>query len=482
MESNAWTLGSRTRKLLYRVVKLMHSWYVLGGGWFSNTSKTEIVVEKSSTQGLAFDSLPCMLLNLFLKMKSRLTKICLALWILLTTAVFIALVVDLLLGGGLGLVYVRRQQRMDAAVVEVSRGGSVAQAASVEKSLDLHLRLSARDEQRLALFVVRLKSQREDEALSTAKTEDMAGVQMDEQHYSQPQSQDQPLQSKTEIHSQAQPSAQNFNKLNSDNSKLALKQEDVFATALSAWRWSDSVELQRAVIGVARENVRSTEEAERLDWMLQTLDNPEEQWRECERLARGNGLEKVIAQRRVAILELNPLVMEARDMQQGGSRAGIGIKTEAELGAKEEKKSVITASGKTLRFSVTDYPQMIDLDVFRALAEEGKVDNGQADRQQGNQRQSIVLDARVEKLYKLGHVPGALNVSREKLAEDYAKVKAILEADKDKPVAIYCNGLDCEDSKMVAEALIKLGYRRVLIFQGGWQEWLFQHLPQEVVR
>jgi rhodanese-related sulfurtransferase len=72
-----------------------------------------------------------------------------------------------------------------------------------------------------------------------------------------------------------------------------------------------------------------------------------------------------------------------------------------------------------------------------------------------------------------------LNVSREEFAADYAIQKALLESDKGRLIAVYCEGLDCEDSQMVAGALVKLGYRRVLLFKGGWTEWTFQHLPRE---
>jgi len=118
-------------------------------------------------------------------------------------------------------------------------------------------------------------------------------------------------------------------------------------------------------------------------------------------------------------------------------------------------------------FSIADHPQLIGWEEFWALAESKK---------------GVILDARTEAIYRQGHVPGALNLSREQFAGDYAKQKSTLETDKDRAVAVYCNGLDCEDSKMVSDALVKLGYRRVLIFKGGWKEWTYQHLPEEAKR
>jgi len=118
-----------------------------------------------------------------------------------------------------------------------------------------------------------------------------------------------------------------------------------------------------------------------------------------------------------------------------------------------------------LAFPSADYLQSIDWQTFRALAKS---------------RRGIILDARPEKIYRVGHVPGALSMSRADFANDYARLRASLEADKERPIAVYCTASDCEDSKSVGDALVRLGYRRVLIFKGGWAEWNFLRLPREV--
>lgn len=92
---------------------------------------------------------------------------------------------------------------------------------------------------------------------------------------------------------------------------------------------------------------------------------------------------------------------------------------------------------------------------------------------------SVILDARAEFFYQLGHVPGALSLPRSDFEAAYAKLKTRLEADKNQPIAVYCSGSDCEDSQMVAEALVKLGFRKVAVFKGGWDDWTAAHLPEE---
>ena len=96
-----------------------------------------------------------------------------------------------------------------------------------------------------------------------------------------------------------------------------------------------------------------------------------------------------------------------------------------------------------------------------------------------NGRQGLVLDARPEIFHRLGHVPGALSLSREEFEKDYARQRSLLEKSKDKPVALYCSDAHCEDSRMVAEALCRLGFRHILLFRGGWVEWTRVGLTEE---
>ncbi len=91
----------------------------------------------------------------------------------------------------------------------------------------------------------------------------------------------------------------------------------------------------------------------------------------------------------------------------------------------------------------------------------------------------VVLDARPEIFHRLGHVPGALSLSREAFEQDYARWRSVLEPSRDQLVAVYCSSASCEDSQMVADALVKLGYRHVLVFKGGWDEWTKADLPEE---
>jgi rhodanese-related sulfurtransferase len=106
----------------------------------------------------------------------------------------------------------------------------------------------------------------------------------------------------------------------------------------------------------------------------------------------------------------------------------------------------------------------VDLDQFRSAVD------GRGD---------LVLDARSSLYYDQGHVPGALNLSRDHFATDYVRLRSALEKDKDRSIVVYCSGGACHDSKMVAQALTSLGFTNVRIFAGGWTEWSGAGLPAD---
>ncbi len=86
-------------------------------------------------------------------------------------------------------------------------------------------------------------------------------------------------------------------------------------------------------------------------------------------------------------------------------------------------------------------------------------------------RRTLVLDARPSPFYEEGHVPGALNLSRENFARDFRRLQTVLRHAKERPIVVYCSGGSCHDSKLVAGALLSLGFTSVKVFTGGWEEW-----------
>ena len=94
-------------------------------------------------------------------------------------------------------------------------------------------------------------------------------------------------------------------------------------------------------------------------------------------------------------------------------------------------------------------------------------------------REALILDARPEVFYQLGHIPSALSLPRDDFEKQYQALQPALQAHRDKVLVVYCSSNDCRDSEMVVSALEKLGYSRVRLFRGGWSDWQSASLPEE---
>jgi rhodanese-related sulfurtransferase len=92
-------------------------------------------------------------------------------------------------------------------------------------------------------------------------------------------------------------------------------------------------------------------------------------------------------------------------------------------------------------------------------------------------KSALILDARPSVFFEQGHVPGALNLARDDFARDYRRLSTELKAATDKPIIVYCSGGECRDSRLVANALLTLGFSDVRVFAGGWDGWLDAGLP-----
>lgn len=92
-------------------------------------------------------------------------------------------------------------------------------------------------------------------------------------------------------------------------------------------------------------------------------------------------------------------------------------------------------------------------------------------------KSALILDARPSLFFEQGHVPGALNLARDDFARDYRELAGVLQAAHDKPIIVYCSGGECHDSRLVANALLSLGFGNVSVFTGGWDAWSAAGMP-----
>jgi rhodanese-related sulfurtransferase len=89
------------------------------------------------------------------------------------------------------------------------------------------------------------------------------------------------------------------------------------------------------------------------------------------------------------------------------------------------------------------------------------------------------LDARRTPDYTEGHVAGAWNVPVWEASLDarVTEFEALANPGPKDPIVIYCSGGGCEDSHLLARKLVALGYRNLLIYEGGFPDWLAQARP-----
>ena len=79
----------------------------------------------------------------------------------------------------------------------------------------------------------------------------------------------------------------------------------------------------------------------------------------------------------------------------------------------------------------------------------------------------IILDARTQEEYNQGHIPGAIVISHEEIAEKAEKMLT----DKDQLILVYCRS--GRRSKIAAETLVELGYTNIKEF-GGIIDWPYE--------
>jgi rhodanese-related sulfurtransferase len=86
----------------------------------------------------------------------------------------------------------------------------------------------------------------------------------------------------------------------------------------------------------------------------------------------------------------------------------------------------------------------------------------------------VLIDARTHEGFDKGHLPGAVKVPADRLAE-----RAVRKFGKNRTIVTYCSGLSCESSTIAARKLEKLGFTTVLDFKGGLEDWKRAGYPLE---
>jgi rhodanese-related sulfurtransferase len=111
--------------------------------------------------------------------------------------------------------------------------------------------------------------------------------------------------------------------------------------------------------------------------------------------------------------------------------------------------------------SEADGIRIITLDEVRRLIEEG----------------TRIVDARRKAEYDEGHIPGALLLDYYDMGTYMDQVLPLLSDEQE--IVVYCSEVSCDDSELLARELYLLGFKKMLVFKGGFAEWSAAGLPIE---
>ena len=85
-----------------------------------------------------------------------------------------------------------------------------------------------------------------------------------------------------------------------------------------------------------------------------------------------------------------------------------------------------------------------------------------------------LVDVLLPEKYDEWHIPGAINIPTDELSK-----RAPEELDLDEEIILYCLGFECKASTRAAVILEEMGYKKVVDFKGGREEWISNKYPVE---
>lgn len=86
----------------------------------------------------------------------------------------------------------------------------------------------------------------------------------------------------------------------------------------------------------------------------------------------------------------------------------------------------------------------------------------------------IFIDARSPEEFAEGHIKDAINIPFYG-SENYSKT--INNLNKNNIIVTYCSGADCDIAELSGEELFEMGFKRIYVFIGGYDEWTKNNYP-----
>ena len=85
------------------------------------------------------------------------------------------------------------------------------------------------------------------------------------------------------------------------------------------------------------------------------------------------------------------------------------------------------------------------------------------------ERRGVVIDARLPESFRLGSIPGAVNVPVNASAAE--RRQRLAHVPRSAPLLVYCQSERCEFDEIVAALLAREGFDSISLYPGGWMEW-----------
>lgn len=87
----------------------------------------------------------------------------------------------------------------------------------------------------------------------------------------------------------------------------------------------------------------------------------------------------------------------------------------------------------------------------------------------------LFVDARPANAFRRGRIPGSVHFDETYFDSAYPAFAA--KVPKDRPLVVYCDGIECRASEVLSQKLKEKGYKYIRLFFGGWNEWRQAKLP-----
>ena len=81
----------------------------------------------------------------------------------------------------------------------------------------------------------------------------------------------------------------------------------------------------------------------------------------------------------------------------------------------------------------------------------------------------LIFDARPAADFESGHIPNAISMPEEDREIALEPFMGLLTPEQ--PILVYCTGLECEESLLLAQMFQSIGATNVVLFAGGYDAW-----------